>query len=135
MTYDAYGNPTTEGKTSSLGYDGEYTGVNTGLIYLGARELDPGTAQFVTTDPFQAISGAPFNYRKDNPINDSDPSGLLSGACGFETGGLLGVAGTVIKTIPFERAFRILVAVQGTAGNGAGIAGLLEGSCQDGVTA
>ncbi len=62
-TYSAYGTPTCEGTTTTpLGYDGEYTSLDTGLIYMRARVYDPATAQFLTGDPLAAISGAPYSY-------------------------------------------------------------------------
>src|ERR1700689_2933956 len=58
-TYSAYGNPTCEGTaTTPLGYDGQYTSSDTGLIYLRNRVYDPKTAQFLTVDPLVSISGA-----------------------------------------------------------------------------
>jgi RHS repeat-associated protein len=82
-TYGAYGAPTCEGTTTTpLGYDAQYTSADTGLIYMRARVYDPATAQFLTVDPLDAISGAPYNYADDNPVNDADPSGLLFGIPG-----------------------------------------------------
>ena len=53
FTYDAYGNKTgsTGTNTTPMGYDGQYTNTDTGLIYLRAREYDPATAQFLSVDP------------------------------------------------------------------------------------
>lgn len=79
-TYSAYGAPTCEGTaTTPLGYDGQYTSSDTGLIYMRARVYDPATAQFLTPDPLAAISGEPYSYAGDNPLNESDPTGLLFG--------------------------------------------------------
>ncbi|HEY7961635.1 MAG TPA: RHS repeat-associated core domain-containing protein, partial [Solirubrobacteraceae bacterium] len=79
MTYDAYGNPagTTGAATTPLGYDGEYTNAATGLVYLRARSYDPGTAQFMTSDPLGGVSRSPYGYTYDNPLNLTDPSGRL----------------------------------------------------------
>ncbi|MFZ0664756.1 MAG: RHS repeat-associated core domain-containing protein [Acidimicrobiales bacterium] len=49
-TYSAYGLATTTGTTSPLGYDGQYTDGETGLIYLQARYYEPTTAQFLSRD-------------------------------------------------------------------------------------
>jgi RHS repeat-associated protein len=77
-TYGAYGAPTCEGTTTTpLGYDGQDTNEDTGLIYLRNRVYDPATAQFLTVDPTESISGAPYNYAGDNPINREDAVGLL----------------------------------------------------------
>ena len=76
-TYGAYGTSTCEGiATTPLGYGGQYTNGDTGLIYLRARNYDPSTAQFLTVDPLAATTQAPYTYTEDNPLNESDPSGL-----------------------------------------------------------
>jgi RHS repeat-associated protein len=78
-TYSAYGAPTCEGaSTTPLEFDGQYTSSDTGLIYLRARVYDPATAQFLTVDPLVEITGAPYNYASDNPLNQGDASGLSS---------------------------------------------------------
>ena len=65
-TYGAYGTSTCEGTTTtSLGYDGQYTSSDTGLIYMRARTYDPATAQFLNTDPIEALTLAPYNYVND----------------------------------------------------------------------
>jgi RHS repeat-associated protein len=82
-TYSAYGTPTCEGATTTpLGYGGQYTSSDTGFIYLRNRTYDPATAQFLTVDPLNAISGEPYSYADDNPVNFGDPSGLLLGIPG-----------------------------------------------------
>jgi RHS repeat-associated protein len=78
-SYGAYGAPTCEGATTTpLGYDAQYTNTDTGLIYLRARVYDPATGQFLSRDPLAAITGAPYNYAVDNPLNRGDASGLSS---------------------------------------------------------
>jgi RHS repeat-associated protein len=78
MTYDPYGNLTgsTGTATTPLGYDGQYTSSDTGLIYLRARVYDPATAQFLSVDPLVGLTGAPYNYATDNPLNKADRTGL-----------------------------------------------------------
>jgi RHS repeat-associated protein len=111
-SYAAYGTPTCEGTaTTPLGFDGEYTSADTGLIYMRARTYDPATAQFLTVDPLAKLTRAPYNFAEDNPLNESDPTGLswqvcvggtvsigivtLSGeACYVETPGGNGITGT-----------------------------------------
>ncbi len=81
-TYGAYGTATCEGTvTTPLGYDGQYTSGDTGLIYLRARVYDPATAQFLTVDPLAAITRAPYIYTNDNPLNYFDPSGRAVQIC------------------------------------------------------
>jgi RHS repeat-associated protein len=76
-TYGAYGSPTCEGTTTTpLGFDGQYTSSDTGLIYMRAREYDPVTAQFLSRDPLEALTGEPYAYANDSPVNEADPTGL-----------------------------------------------------------
>ncbi|HEV3033931.1 MAG TPA: RHS repeat-associated core domain-containing protein [Solirubrobacteraceae bacterium] len=78
-TYNAYGTPTCEGTaTTPLGYDGQYTSSDTGLVYMRARTYDPATAQFLSVDPFVALTGEPYSYVGDDPVNNVDPLGLSS---------------------------------------------------------
>jgi RHS repeat-associated protein len=78
-TYSAYGTPTCEGSsTTPLGYDGQYTSSDTGLIYLRNRVYDPTTAQFLSLDPLEKLTREPYSYVEDNPLNAADPTGLCS---------------------------------------------------------
>jgi RHS repeat-associated protein len=79
FTYDAYGNQTghTGTATTPMGYDGQYTNADTGLIYLRAREYDPATGQFLSVDPQVMETRAPYAYAEDNPITLGDPTGLI----------------------------------------------------------
>jgi RHS repeat-associated protein len=79
-TFDAYGNKTgsTGATTTPLGYDGQYTSSDTGLIYLRNRTYDPATAQFLTVDPLVETTETPYGYGAENPLTFSDPTGFLS---------------------------------------------------------
>jgi RHS repeat-associated protein len=76
-TYTPYG--AVEGHTGTattpLGYDGQYTSSDTGLIYLRARVYDPTTAQFMSVDPLAGATGETYGYATGNPTNAGDPSG------------------------------------------------------------
>jgi RHS repeat-associated protein len=79
--YDPYGRP--EAPTSDptaqvtrFGYAGEYTDP-TGYLYLRARYYDPGTAQFLTLDPVVELSQSPYGYTGGNPLQHTDPLGLI----------------------------------------------------------
>jgi RHS repeat-associated protein len=88
-SYSPYGTPTCEGTgTTPLGFDAQYTSSDTGLIYMRARVYDPATAQFLSVDPFAAVTGAPYSYAGDSPINEVDPTGLSSTAEGLGEGGI-----------------------------------------------
>lgn len=77
ITYDAYGNLTgkTGTATTPLGYDGQYTDADTGLIDLRARPYDPATAQFLSVDPLARETRALYYYASDNPLTNADPTG------------------------------------------------------------
>ncbi len=90
-SFSAYGTPEHTGTaTTPLGYDAQYTSSDTGLIYMRARTYDPSTAQFLTVDPFVALTGEPYSYGEDNPLNRADPSGRCGLVCigGIVLGGV-----------------------------------------------
>jgi RHS repeat-associated protein len=93
-TYGAYGIPTCEGTaTTPLGYDGQLTSPETGLIYLRAREYDPATAQFLSVDPLNQLTRAPYDYVSDNPVNEQDRAGLEEEAVYCYPGGCISTSG------------------------------------------
>jgi RHS repeat-associated protein len=57
------------------------TDTSTGLTIIGAREYDPGTGRFISLDPIleasspQQLNG--YTYATDNPVTQSDPTGLM----------------------------------------------------------
>ncbi len=59
-------------------YDGQYLDNISGLYYLRARWYDPATGQFTSIDALVAITGQPYSYAGNNPINGGDPLGLSS---------------------------------------------------------
>ena len=78
-TYDPYGRLTAStGRLSPLGFAGEYTDAETGFVYLRARYYDPGTAQFLTVDPAYSLTNSRHGYVDGDPLNFTDPLGLLS---------------------------------------------------------
>lgn len=91
--YSPYGVTLTHtGAATRLQYDGAYHDP-TGLYYLHARYYDPATGQFLTRDPLEDVTGAPYSYADDDPVDNTDPSGLFCwGVCSFsnawnDTGG------------------------------------------------
>jgi len=78
ISYGPYGEVegSTGAATTPLGFAGQYTDAQIGLQYLRARWYDPATGQFLTRDPIEAITGEPYVYASDNPLNEVDPSGL-----------------------------------------------------------
>ncbi|HEY0392121.1 MAG TPA: RHS repeat-associated core domain-containing protein [Solirubrobacterales bacterium] len=120
-TYGPYGNTQEHTGTVStpMGYDGQYTSSDTGLIYLRARAYDPVTAQFLSVDPAVSSTGAPYGYADGDPINAADPSGLrTTGWCGSVTGAVPILSGNVTVCTVSDgqrRAFTL------TAGGSVGI--------------
>ncbi|HXB65962.1 MAG TPA: RHS repeat-associated core domain-containing protein [Solirubrobacteraceae bacterium] len=122
FTYGPYGELTgsTGTATTPLGYDGQYTSSDTGLIYLRAREYDPKTAQFLSVDPLVWLTRAPYTYAGDNPLNFGDPTGRAFQVCvgGTVSLGFFSVEGNVcyVNTPHGEG-----VAVSGGASRGPGL--------------
>ncbi|MGH7905681.1 MAG: RHS repeat-associated core domain-containing protein [Candidatus Binataceae bacterium] len=85
FSYDAYGNksPGYPGQpTTPFGFAGQYSDVESGLIYMCARYYDPLTGLFLTRDPLVALTRQPYTYAAGDPINLGDSSGLqASGSC------------------------------------------------------
>jgi RHS repeat-associated protein len=63
-------------------FTGEQTDDETGLIYLRARYYDPSMGRFTSKDTFPGIELFPqtlnrYTYVRNNPVNLTDPTGLL----------------------------------------------------------
>ncbi|WP_416983079.1 RHS repeat-associated core domain-containing protein [Streptomyces sp. T028] len=62
------------------GFLGKTRDTTTGLTHVGAREYDPATGQFISVDPVldaaqsQSLNG--YAYANNNPVTNSDPTGL-----------------------------------------------------------
>ena len=67
------------------GYIGKLADTQSKLTQVGARELDPVLGVFTAPDPILDTSNpgtfTPYGYSAGDPINFSDPSGLLRGKC------------------------------------------------------
>jgi len=66
--------------TTPYGYTGEWTD-GSGLVFLRARYLDPGTGRFLTRDPWGGSVMRPgtfngYSYVTNNPVRLVDPLGL-----------------------------------------------------------
>jgi RHS repeat-associated protein len=60
-----------------------YEGDSTQLYYVRARWYDPVTHRFLTQDPLGLEGGAnPYTFGGNDPVNNSDPSGLIYYDCG-----------------------------------------------------
>jgi RHS repeat-associated protein len=134
-SYSPYGTPTCEGAaTTPLGFDAQYTSPDTGLIYMRARTYDPATAQFLSVDPFVALTGEPYSYASDNPLNRADPTGRCGLFCigGIVLGGVAVVTGVgeVVAggAIVAEGTLGAISAVSGVVGAGADLKECVGGS-------
>jgi RHS repeat-associated protein len=76
-TYNPYGtiNAKAGTATTPLRYDGQYTNTDSELMYLRARTYDPKSAQYLSSDPALEMTGEPYQYSADDPVNLSDASG------------------------------------------------------------
>jgi RHS repeat-associated protein len=121
FTYGPYGETTgsTGTATTPLGYDAQYTSTDTGLIYLRARTYDPATAQFLTRDPWVAITGEPYSYVGDNPLTFADPTGRCSVWC---VGGIV-LGGVAVATVVGEIVGAGALVGEGTLGAISAISG------------
>lgn len=77
-SYSPYGSVTSKTGTGStpLGFAGQYTDAQTGLIYMRTRYCDPATGQFLTVDPAVILTAERYSYAADAPLNFVDPAGL-----------------------------------------------------------
>ena len=71
MTYSPGGG----GVSTTFGFQGGYEDP-TGLVYFVHRYYDPTTAQFLSVDPAAALTGQPYQFGNENPLNISDANGL-----------------------------------------------------------
>ncbi|HVV75238.1 MAG TPA: RHS repeat-associated core domain-containing protein [Mycobacteriales bacterium] len=78
FTYTPYGQllASTGTATSPFTWQGQYQDPADGLYYLRARYYDPSTGQLFTRDPLEALTGQPYAYAGEDPLDASDPSGL-----------------------------------------------------------
>jgi RHS repeat-associated protein len=88
-TYAPYGavSASTGSTQNNLLFQGMYLDNESNLYYDIARYYDPTTAQFLSIDPAVASTMQPYSFVGSNPVNATDPSGLMiacdgGGGCG-----------------------------------------------------
>ncbi|MFK7767912.1 MAG: RHS repeat-associated core domain-containing protein, partial [Mariniblastus sp.] len=104
--YFAFGAPIgTEGDSALPSfYRGEKTDLESGLISLRARFLDPTTGRFLSRDTSEGDVGIPvthhdYLYASNDPINSGDPTGLVSS-----------LVETVVTNVLQNRLFQVGIA-------------------------
>ncbi|MFF2624829.1 RHS repeat-associated core domain-containing protein [Kitasatospora griseola] len=82
---DPFGNPRGAQPTTWAGNHGFVNGTKddaTGLTNLGARQYQPTTGRFISPDPLLGANDPQqwngYAYSNNNPVNASDPSGLMA---------------------------------------------------------
>jgi RHS repeat-associated protein len=90
---DPFGNPigtTPTGWSDHHGFLNKVTDTTTGLTLIGARDYDPSLGRFTSVDPV-FTAGNPlqdngYAYAGNNPITNTDPTGLLGEQDYYSTG-------------------------------------------------
>lgn len=81
VRYGAWGNvlSSTGASANRLRYTGREYDADTQLYYYRARYYDPGLGRFISEDPlgFDAGDSNFYVYVRNNPVNATDPSGLI----------------------------------------------------------
>lgn len=129
-SYDPYGVSRTvtpgAAETNVLRYIGGIYDASTGLYKLGARYYDASLGRFTQQDP-SGQENNPYTYAMNNPINASDPSGLLTAGDVFGgiVGGVVITAGTAALCAGTAGIGCVAVGV-GAGIVGGGIGGLVK---------
>jgi RHS repeat-associated protein len=112
-TYDPWGAPvaTTGAFDTPVGFAGEHTDAESGLVHLRARYYDPATAQFLTRDPIEMLTRDAYGYAGNDPINKVDPTGLAGFTIGPVKVGDLGDAAYEVQGFLGRNVVRPLVGV------------------------
>lgn len=83
LAYDEFGNITTDTAPGfqPFGFAGGLYDADTHLAHFGAREYDPTLGRFITRDPIGFAGGQSnvYDYAANDPVNFSDPTGLMIG--------------------------------------------------------
>jgi RHS repeat-associated protein len=80
FSFTAYGTlaSSSGSATTPFLYAGAYYDSVSGQYYLVNRTYDPTTGAFVTVDPLVGITGQPYAYTGDDPVNETDSMGLVA---------------------------------------------------------
>jgi len=106
--YDPYGSATPSGTEvlNPFQFAGQYTDVQTGLIYMRARWYDPATGQFISRDPRVSESGQPYAYANNSPHNFTDPTGEIAWLAGAAVVlGVIELGSAVVDAVSTAKTF------------------------------
>ena len=124
--YTPFGAPRSSASTAQaplnpFRFTGEYRDGTTGLYHLRARQYDPGTGRFLSTDPVSPGVGDPYVgayvYVRNQPTLGTDPSGTCWPLCFAAVGALVGGA---ISTAAYAITNSENLTLEGAAGAFAG---------------
>jgi RHS repeat-associated protein len=86
-----------QGVPNSLRWKGLQYDTESGLYYMRARYYSPDMGRFLSEDPIGLAGGInPYTFGGNDPVNNSDPSGLI---CSRVTSGGLGGAPDQVSTV------------------------------------
>ena len=99
-TYQAFGTPieTVPSNTTTQRWTGAYDkqlDTTSNLIQMGARPYDPTLGRFLATDPIEGGSLNTYIYAGNDPLNMSDPSGLIE-CVAYHHANFIGGAGQAV---------------------------------------
>jgi RHS repeat-associated protein len=101
--YDAYGNAeeAIEGLAQRFRYTGREWDDFAGLYHYRARALDPERGKFLQEDPlgFTARDHNFYRYVFNNPVNVTDPSGLIASTTYTREAGIAGTASAGVSAL------------------------------------
>ena len=84
--YDSFGNRSSASESSGYSFTGREWDAEAGLYYYRARYYDPKIGRFLSEDPIAVPRRDtrelnPYAYVANNPVNETDPSGLAIWLC------------------------------------------------------
>ncbi len=131
VLYGAYGQtskPLIDNAQNSFTYNGEYQDPDTNLVYLRARDYNPGNQRFMSMDSYNVWNK--YNFADANPLMNVDPSGHMPAwlnytlGVGAIVGGLITVVLSAGATAP--AVLGVMGAMMGVASGSTQIASQVE---------
>ncbi len=128
--YDAFGNTFEQSVAfeNPILFAGEYRDANLGWDYLRARYYGASNGRFASRDSFDGVQQSPlsihrFTYVHNDPVNNTDPSGLLVGTLqdNTQTIAIVGILGLLTITAGLQVIYgaqvtSVLVGIHGFMG-------------------